>query len=324
MIIPSYWAEARTQYRRSGKQITIRRFGWSETSQAEAETMARERAGAALQRVVAGEPLLRREPKVPYNGADGVPIREEVITRLGNAAVTRNSYGARCLNSPDVLFADVDFNPNLPASGRVGVAIGALMVWLVGTYMISLWTGVLAAGVFLLLASLLARWLRQKTAHTERQEQRVRDHVNTFVRQHPDWNVRLYRTPGGLRLLATHRTFTPNDAAVQAFFRAVGADPLYVRMCQNQQCFRARLTAKPWRIGLQIRMHPRPGVWPVAPDRLPQRTQWIAEYEQAAKAYAACRYWDSCGSGIIADSVKPVLAMHDRECRANDTALTLA
>ena len=62
----------------------------------------------AFEQVLAGEPLQRREDKRPYNGAVGVPIREEIIARDGESVITRNSYGALCLNTPDVLFADVD------------------------------------------------------------------------------------------------------------------------------------------------------------------------------------------------------------------------
>jgi hypothetical protein len=40
---------------------------------------------------------------MPYNGAAGVPIREEIVGRHGETVITRNSYGARCLNMPNVL-----------------------------------------------------------------------------------------------------------------------------------------------------------------------------------------------------------------------------
>ena len=64
MIVPQFWAEAR--------------------------------ALAALQRLVDGERLPRRKPKIGHNGAEGVPIREEIVDRHGDAVVTRNAYGARC------------------------------------------------------------------------------------------------------------------------------------------------------------------------------------------------------------------------------------
>jgi len=36
-----------------------------------------------------------------------VPIREEIVSRHGDTIITRNSYGARCLNTPNALFADI-------------------------------------------------------------------------------------------------------------------------------------------------------------------------------------------------------------------------
>src|SRR5690349_327098 len=115
MIVPTYWAEASARDRKGNRQVTVRRFGWSDVSQEDAQAMADARARDALQRALAGEQLVRREPKVPYNGAQGVPIREEILERYGSAVVTRNAYGARCLNTPDVLFADVDLDGGLPA-----------------------------------------------------------------------------------------------------------------------------------------------------------------------------------------------------------------
>jgi hypothetical protein len=50
MIVPDHWAEARCQHRAPGKQITVRRFGWSVTSAEDAQRMAGERASEALRR----------------------------------------------------------------------------------------------------------------------------------------------------------------------------------------------------------------------------------------------------------------------------------
>ena len=91
MLIPQFWAEARARHRERNRQITIRRFGWSTESQADAQAMAETRAAEALQRVIRGERLIRREPSVPYGGAVGLPIREEIIERVGRVVITRNS-----------------------------------------------------------------------------------------------------------------------------------------------------------------------------------------------------------------------------------------
>jgi len=110
MIIPEYWAEARVQHGGSKRQVTVRRFGWSNESQAAAQAHAEERASEAIQLAIQDASIPRRELKIPYNGAEGLPIREEVILRDDRFVITRNSYGALCINTSDVMFADVDLD----------------------------------------------------------------------------------------------------------------------------------------------------------------------------------------------------------------------
>ena len=318
MIGPDYWAEARRQHKTSGKQVTVRRHGWSMSSQADAQLMAEARADEALQRIVAGEQLERRELKVAYNGAAGIPIREEVLARHGEVVITRNSYGAHCLNSPSALFAAIDFTaeqgfkPALIAFvvlSVASVAIGmTLQSW--GITFGLLFASLAAAAP---LASLFARLVGLARGGSERI---ALERIASFVSANPTWNLRLYRTPAGYRVLATHRPFEATSEEVQHFFTKVSADPVYARMCTNQNCFRARLTAKPWRIGMSEHMRPRPGVWPVRSESIAVRNQWIAGYEAKASAFAACRYVESIGSGVVHESLKSVVDLHDRESQA--------
>ena len=147
--------------------------------------------------------------------------------------------------------------------------------------------------------------------------------IESFLRQKPQWRVRLYRTPAGLRALAMHRRFDPADSEVGEFFNAVRADRIYMRMCLNQRCFRARLSPKPWRIGIGSHIKPRPGIWPVKPERLAERNQWNAKYEAAAQSYAACALVGDLGNGPIDAGAEVVRELHDRECRA-ESGLPLA
>jgi hypothetical protein len=81
-------------------------------------------------------------------------------------------------------------------------------------------------------------------------------------------------------------------------------------MCRFQICFRARVSAKPWRIG-----HHRMGsaVWPVTdPDRLRARVAWVNAYTAAAGSYAACRLVEELGAGVEDAGVAEVIATHDR------------
>ncbi|TVP93805.1 MAG: hypothetical protein EA381_21145 [Planctomycetaceae bacterium] len=326
MIVPDHWAEARKQHRTAGRQTTVRRFGWSMLSADDALAMAERRAEEALARIVAGETLRRHEPKVPYNGADGVPIREEVLGRHGDEVITRNAYGARCLNSPNALFADVDFEP---ATG-----CQPILKTLAVLILVSVSAGILQEswrlGIGLLIASLIlsapiaGTLQRLSVAARGGVESLARHRLTNFLAAHGDWNVRVYRTPRGLRLLATHRPYDPREAEVGEFFRSVAVDPIYARMCLHQNCFRARLTAKPWRIGIASHMRPRPGVWPVAPERLALRNSWVAEYESRASQFASCRFVESLGSGVVHPRIRPVIDLHDRESRSTDTHAAIA
>lgn len=115
MIVPSFWAEARRHIRRGNRQITVRRWGWSDTSEADAQAMAEARAEEALALAQTDNTLERRERKVAYNGAQGVPIREEVLERHGDTVITRNAYGAKCLNTPTCCLPMWTLIPPCPA-----------------------------------------------------------------------------------------------------------------------------------------------------------------------------------------------------------------
>ncbi|MGQ0798598.1 MAG: hypothetical protein ACT4NL_00595 [Pseudomarimonas sp.] len=285
--------------------------------------MAETRADEALQRIVSGEPLQRLERKVAYNGATGMPIREEVLARHGEQVITRNAYGAHCLNSPNAMFADIDFATEHAAKPAILAFVVLAAASLVTGWMLHSWGktfGLLF--VSLVAAAPLARlFARLVVAARGGYEHISRERIASFISANPSWNVRLYRTPAGHRVLATHQPFVAGAEEVQGFFAAVSADPVYVRMCTNQGCFRARLTAKPWRIGISSPMRPRPGVWPVRPESVATRNAWIATYESKAQAFAACRYVESLGSGVVHESLKSVVDLHDRESRALSEAL---
>ncbi len=319
MIVPQYWAEARLQHRAKRGQITVRRFGWSDESQAAAQAHAEARTREALDRLIAGEALPRRELRHAYHGAEGTPIREEVVARHDAQVITRNSYGALCLNTPDVLFADIDFEDFTPPSwlrrGLLYLLLVAALAW--GWLRQSWGQGALAVIAAIVVTALLSHlayglYLRSRGGR----DGHARRLVEAFVRAHPDWRLRRYRTPAGLRLLAMHRRFDPREPAVAACFEALAVDPIFARMCQRQHCFRARVSPKPWRIGIREHIRPRVGVWPVAEERLPARRRWIEDYERVAGGYAACRFEGEHGSGPIDAQVDEVRRLHDELCQA--------
>jgi len=318
MIIPKFWAEGRVQHKEKGRQVTVRRLGWSQSSEAEAQANAETRAREALQRILSGEELERSERRVPYNGAEGVPICEEVVAEHGETIITRNSYGARCLNTPNVLFADIDFesDPGKATSCALTLALvigAAVASWKLGSvgWFIPLGLAGVVGGICL--ANGLHKLHLKLNGGAEKM---ANDRINSFIAAHPDWRLRVYRTPAGFRVLVTHRTFAPDAPEVTTLFNWLKVDPVYVKMCRRQQCFRARVSPKPWRIGVGSHMKPRSGRWPPRPETMDVRREWIEAYEQKSTGFSACRFERETGKGIMNRDVDKVIALHDQMCRA--------
>lgn len=317
MIVPEYWAEAKVHHNNGKQKITIQRFGWSDISQEDAQQEAQARAEDALNRWLKGEKVTAKELKVNYNGAEGVPIREQVISRHDDIVITRNSYGALCLNTPDIAFADIDFyqHPFLSKFNffREHWILILLCVVLIVSVSIGLTTYNFDLFWIALIITMIAFFLEANLSHEHRYYILLRK-LEQFSQQHPDWGFRLYETPAGLRVLFTHQTFSPESPEIKKFFSLFRIDPLYALMCKNQQCFRARLTPKPWRIAMKS-IHPR-GKWPINCQRQAIRQVWIDEYQQKAKDYAACRFIKSFGNKHIMNKVIKVVELHDHYCKA--------
>jgi hypothetical protein len=316
MIVPSFWAEAKEQGSLRGRQFTVRRFGWSDESAEAAAAHAAERAHEAVVARLAGQEVTSHDRRRTYGGEEGLPIREEILERRGEALVTRNTYGARCLNTPDVLFADVDYADLLPRRRRGSWLMLVAGVVLAYVFSSSKWAA-LAAAATGIVGWLVLRRLGRTSRRHEQGLRTARTLVRQFLETHRGWALRLYGTPAGLRIIAVHRRFAPEEPAVTELFTALHADPRYVQLCRLQRCFRARLTAKPWRIGIKERIRPRPGIWPITnPEHLRLRTAWVANYERVARGFAACRLLEELGDGTRSPEVVRVVAWHDELCGA--------
>lgn len=126
------------------------------------------------------------------------------------AQLTVNSYNSLVLNSPNLFIADIDQGD--PRLSPYATAKDEREV----------------------LASLsdLARF----DAQYEREEP-IRGE---------SW--RLYRTHSGYRLICTSRPIGHGEMwYALRLLRFLKADPRYIDLCKTQECFRARLTPKPWR-----------------------------------------------------------------------------
>jgi hypothetical protein len=119
--------------------------------------------------------------------------------------------------------------------------------------------------------------------------------------------LRAYRTPAGLRLLRTDRAIDAQSDAAMDDLQALDSDPLYRALCRRQQCFRARLGPKPWRAG----MNSPPDTWPRDAQAQGRFDEWLAEYEETSRDYAACRYVETMGNAPVAAELAALVATHD-------------
>ncbi len=319
MLIPRFWAEARLQNPPPPRQITVRRWGWSDASQQEAQALADQRAQDAMNRILSGEDLRRREPKAAYAGADGVPIREEVVARHDPVVITRNSYGSLCLNTPNVFFADVDtfWQPSLRLN-----PVGCLLILITGLFA-GLWmkSWLIGFGICLgvpCLYSIIVHKVnqaRRPAAEVKAKEQALAV-IHSFASAHPSWHLRVYETPAGYRLLAMHEVFDPAGSPAKDAFDELKADKAFANLCAVQGCFRARVSPKYWRMNYRPPVTLPKTKWPFPPEDLPRRHQWVAAYDKHAVRYASCRFLESLGSQEVHPQADAVRETHDVYCRA--------
>lgn len=81
-----------------------------------------------------------------------------------------------------------------------------------------------------------------------RSESDAINNLEQFCTDNKGLGFDVFRTAGGLRLLETTTTFDPTSNEVQNIFKKLGADPLYAKLCKNQETFRVRVSPKPWRV----------------------------------------------------------------------------
>ena len=125
--------------------------------------------------------------------------------------------------------------------------------------------------------------------------------------------ARVYRTAGGLRYLFTHKPFEPGSEMTQKVMESLGADPLYVRLCKVQESFRARLTPKPWRCGLDA-LTVR---FPRDDERQQARFEnWKLQYEAETKDWATCRFVRHIGNEAMPPEIAEIVELHDRHTAA--------
>lgn len=280
MHIPSHWTRGTAKIRLPDG----REFPLSVWGWADDDVAAQQNAAERLQRV---QDRFRSGDWPDWYAYGARPLREEILQTFHAAGaaepvaiVTRNGYGTQVLNTSSLLFLDID-RPQPTLRQR------------------------------------LPRWLGGKPASTDDE---ILTKLRGALQEHAPTTFRIYQTAWGWRVAAVDREFNPTSDATQALMRATDTDPYYMRLCQVQQSFRARLTPKPWRCNIAppTSQHPRT-------DEQTQRqfAVWLRDYEQQASGHATCRYLETVGTREPNTTLAPLLELHDTITRCHE-ALPLA
>ncbi|HEY2574633.1 MAG TPA: hypothetical protein VGH65_11205 [Verrucomicrobiaceae bacterium] len=276
MHFPRFWAKGQTG--------NLSCWRWSDESLVDAQCQASDAADKLAERFQSGERLKNR-----YGYASAAlrePVLREIKDESGavSAAVTRNAYGCFVLNCARVMFVDVDLPEPAARPGLLDF-LGKLF-------------GKPAPA--------------KKTGGASEAE--IADKSEAWIRGHPGWGWRTYRTRAGWRLLATHDVIAPDDGATAEVFDALGADPLYRRLCSVQKSFRARLSPKAWRCKLEA-----PGArWPWEnPEKEAQFKKWDEAYQRVAADFATCEFLSACGGEKVHPEVAQIVQLHDEATRAH-------
>ncbi|MCB2408476.1 hypothetical protein [Hymenobacter lucidus] len=237
--------------------------------------------------------LLAAEPLGGEYPVGSAPLREQVEQRIHNssgeliAAITRNRYGSLVLNAPRVMFLDVDDDDLRQPPPREPFSLAQFFRNLFST-------------------APAPPPLPPLVPHEQLQLR-----LAAWLQLHPEWNFRVYRTRLGFRLLVTHQLLAPNSAEAQQIFAAMRTDAIYVRLCQNQDCYRARLSPKPWRIGWRRPKHPFPFD---TPEQMREQQQWQQEYTSRSQAFSVCDWVGEYGSGHTTPEARQLIELHDAAC----------
>lgn len=278
MKIARFWKNSTLKTNHpDGRPIEVIAWGWSADDPAEAQHQADERSQRSAKRIISGGPF----PDT-YDTYGDRPAREEILREIKNdegetiAMLTRNRYGAVVLNTADLMFIDID----VPTPRSLGI-IGAIK-------------------------SLFGNKPEDPFVVAQKR-------IAAVANDRPQYTIRLYRTFAGFRCAVVNQRIKPGTGESDALLSAFGSDPLYVRLCRNQESFRARLTPKYWRCGYEA---PR-SRFPFSSDVERQLSgRWERGYEKASIKYSTCLFVDQFGTDRAIGEFRDLIELHDRETRA--------
>ncbi|MDE1558742.1 MULTISPECIES: hypothetical protein [Actinotignum] len=356
MKIYPFWARESAPVSTTSGPATVAQWGWSANSEEEAHKVAWARLHRLVDRIAElGHFPRERQARAEYY--PGTPLREEILAVLSETngtptcAITRNRYGAEVLNTADILIADVDV-PELEEAARArgrnraggrsaGSSKPGFFARLFGfgakkqkrptgsafdpAPEPASTTALPAAPDPASIPGLITETAPVRQYMIEA-ELIAFDRIEHFARLNAAWPIFVYRTFKGFRVIVAVEGIAADSGEAQMILNQLGSDPLYMRLCRVYESYRARLTAKPWRVGMAA-----PAVrWPeydassalCDPVAREKMQRWLEQYDDARAGHATTRFLAAFGPAPTGRAAQ-VVELHARVTGA-ESGLPLA
>ena len=140
-------------------------------------------------------------------------------------------------------------------------------------------------------------------------KQRIVEKFLQRKNRHPELgnDFRIYETTKGARVIGK-KYIDPNGRGYETLMRKLSVDWLYIVMSRKQNCYRARVTPKPYRTRIKtIKIRS-----PLDCETEAYR-DWAQNYEEATKNFRVVKHVMSIGRDF---STEPVIELHDSLCNA--------
>lgn len=307
MKIPRYWKQVFRHVEgvsfhedhfkaKDDNSADIFAWGYSDISEKDAEVQAEARVDQIVEALASDRD---ENFYYPLN-----VLHEDILEELGSegeekALVTRNRYFSQILNTDKMMFVDID-----------------VRTW-----------DIRPAGFWQRLFGKASQVEARNKIEIEKRYNDALIKAENYVAGDPEAGFLVYRTYAGFRLIASHKTFDPVSEETQQIFDALGTDPLYQKLCKAQECFRARLTPKFWRLNKELGIYPSIK-FRVTPSMISNWTddherrvrnydEWIDSYEKQHIGNATCQFVKHIGNQKIVQELEPLINYHDQVTQSN-------
>ncbi|MAC98792.1 MULTISPECIES: hypothetical protein [Pseudomonas] len=153
-------------------------------------------------------------------------------------------------------------------------------------------------------------WDRFSAVRTMGKKERIVFKFEQAVAKLPELgrDFRIYETANGIRVIGK-QYLDPADRRSYRLMRKVNVDWLYMILSGKQRCYRARLSPKPYRLGIKTIKVSSPLVC-----ETDEYQNWERMYAAASQDVSVVHYLKSIGKDFSRDAV---VRFHDEQCNAH-------